>query len=207
MIVLSLWVSYVILISITWVCDFNCFLTTQLYQTGRFYSIFILAIIEISRCIGSYSYAKFELTNLGLRRIKMKNMMSLIDEYRKKEVFRYLIWGILSAMLNIGLFQLLTVIANMDYRIANAFTLIAVKVFSYITNKVFVFRTSCFELSLVLKEVYSFFLARGFTFMIDFAGVIVMVEFWRCDEFLSKCIMAFVVIILNYVLSKRFVFH
>lgn len=137
----------------------------------------------------------------------MKNMMSLIDEYRKKEVFRYLIWGILSAMLNIGLFQLLTVIANMDYRIANAFTLIAVKVFSYITNKVFVFRTSCFELSLVLKEVYSFFLARGFTFMIDFAGVIVMVEFWRCDEFLSKCIMAFVVIILNYVLSKRFVFH
>ena len=41
----------------------NCFLTTQLYQSHWFHAIFMPVIIEFSRCIGTYSSAKFELFN------------------------------------------------------------------------------------------------------------------------------------------------
>lgn len=114
-------------------------------------------------------------------------------------------WGILSAALNIGLFQLL-LLFKMNYQTANGFTLIIVKIFCYVTNKLFVFQTPFIGVKQFFKELFSFFLARAATFAIDFFGVTAMVELCGYDAFFSKCVISVVVIILNYFFSRNFVF-
>lgn len=124
----------------------------------------------------------------------------------RREIVSYLFWGILSSALNVGLFQGL-VMAGVDYRISNVATLIVVKVFCYVTNKWFVFRTPYTGLGPFLKEMVSFVLARGFTFLLDFLGVMLLVEVMGADKFLGKCVMTAVVVAVNYILSKRYVFR
>ena len=58
-----------------------------------------------------------------------------------------------------------------------------------------------------LKELVSFLIARGFTFLLDLVGLMLLVEVMKADKFIGKCIMTAVVVIANYVLSKKFVFR
>lgn len=120
-------------------------------------------------------------------------------------MIQYIIWGVLSAILNVGLFQIL-ILGSVDYRIANLITIIVVKIFCYVTNKFFVFRTPYEGLKVLLKEMMAFIFARGVTSILDYVGVLVLVELVNCREMLSKCIMAVVVVVVNYLFSKFFVF-
>ena len=43
--------------------------------------------------------------------------------------------------------------------------------------------------------------------MVDYVGVILLVEGMKQSFFISKCLMSLIVIILNYILSKQMVFH
>lgn len=124
---------------------------------------------------------------------------------RKQEVISYFIWGIISSLLNAGLFKGLLRF-SMDYRIANIITLIAVKIFCYFTNKFFVFKTPYKGVWPLLKEIASFTVARTSTFVLDFAGVLFLVEVIGTDAFIAKCVMMVIVVIVNYVMSKKFVF-
>lgn len=125
---------------------------------------------------------------------------------KKKEMVRYIIWGVLSSLLNIGLFQIL-ILVGIDYKISEIITLPVVKIFVYVTNKLFVFKTSFQDLKSLLKEVIAFIIARSVTMVLDFVGVFFLVEGLKIDTFISKCLVTIVVIIINYILSKRFVFH
>ena len=80
----------------------------------------------------------------------------------KREMTQYVIGGALSAILNVGLFQIL-ILGSVDYRIANLITIIVVKIFCYVTNKFFVFRTPYEGLKVLLKEMLAFIFARAVT--------------------------------------------
>lgn len=125
---------------------------------------------------------------------------------KKKETIQYIIWGVASAVLNIGLFRIL-ISCNLDYNISNLITIIIVKLFTYITNKFFVFKTSYEGMIPLLKEIGAFILARSATSILDFVGVLFLVEVIHADQFISKCIVAVIVVIANYILSKKFVFQ
>ena len=124
---------------------------------------------------------------------------------KKREMIQYIIWGALRAVLNVGLFQIL-ILGSVDYRIANLITIIVVKIFCYVTNKFFVFRTPYEGLKVLLKEMMAFIFARGVTSILDYVGVLVLVELVNCREMFSKCVMAVVVVVVNYLFSKFFVF-
>lgn len=125
---------------------------------------------------------------------------------RRKELCGYIFWGVLSAILNVGLAQLL-VWGGMDYKISNAVTLIIVKVFCYFTNKVFVFKTPFESFGKFIREAVRFIFARGISFFIDYIGVIMLVEAMKQSFFISKCLMSMITIMLNYILSKKLVFY
>ena len=59
----------------------------------------------------------------------------------------------------------------------------------------------------VWQECILFFGMRGLTFLVNLAGLIVMVQYWSLDEFWSQLVLNGVIIILNYVLSKYVVFN
>ena len=117
----------------------------------------------------------------------------------------YIIWGAASAVLNIGGFQLL-IFMGADYKTANIITLIANRFFCYITNKIFVFRTKCDDWQQLVKEIVLFILAWSVTFLMDYFGVVLLVEVIGIKSFISKAVLMVLVVLTNYLSGKWFVF-
>lgn len=130
---------------------------------------------------------------------KMKN------KFLNTEVCLYTIFGVLTAVVGIVIYQGL-IWFGMDYRVANLFSLILGKLFSYITNKKIVFRCKQDSLSGEIIEFTRFVVARGLTGIIDYFGVIAAVELFHLNKNLSKYILQVIVIALNYIFGKKLVF-
>lgn len=128
-----------------------------------------------------------------------------ICQKRNRELFNYIFWGIISAVLNVALFQFL-VWSGIDYKVSNFFTLMFVKIFCYVTNKIFVFQTRCDNFLDLLKEMMLFIVARIATFLLEYFGVIFCMEVIRMDSLYSKIITSIFVVVINYLLSKLVVF-
>ncbi|RGY94713.1 GtrA family protein [Clostridium sp. AM58-1XD] len=122
-----------------------------------------------------------------------------------RETVSYGLFGVLTSALNVGLFQLL-LWCNLDYKYANLITLVIVKLIAYVCNKNFVFHSKTGSYMGLVKEFCRFVVARGLTMIIDYAGLIIMVELLMCDKFLSKCFITAFVIIINYFIGKKHVF-
>lgn len=123
-----------------------------------------------------------------------------------KEIRNYIFWGIISAGVNIGIFRIL-VLVGLDYKVANIITLVINRFFCYFTNKFFVFKTKSENFISMMKEMLFFFLSRFVSFLMDYFGVIIMVEFLKMNETVGKITIALIVIISNYVFSKFLVFN
>lgn len=93
------------------------------------------------------------------------------------------------------------------YTTANLISLILSKVTGYVLNKFWVYRTGCESIRQVLGELLRFVFARGFTGVLDYVGVIILVEFIGAGERISKLIVMGIVIIVNYILGKWLVFR
>ena len=122
-----------------------------------------------------------------------------------RETVLYGIVGIGTSILNVCLFQALSV-SGMDYRYANFITLIVVKLAAYLCNKNIVFQSHTKNLKGLLNEFGRFLIARGATMLIDYFGLIFMVEFLELPKFISKCTVTVAVIIINYFVGKKHVF-
>ena len=132
-------------------------------------------------------------------------MKELIKKFLNKETILYGIFGVGTSILNVVLFQLL-LMTNMDYKIANLITLIVVKVAAYICNKNFVFQSHCNSFLELLKEIFRFIVARGATMIIDYVGLIIMVDLCNLPELPSKIFITVLVIVINYIVGKKHVF-
>lgn len=124
----------------------------------------------------------------------------------KKKIKNYVIWGAVAAVVNIGMFQFLMLL-GMDYKVANLLAVLFNRCFTYVTNKLFVFKTRCRNNTELAKEMLSFFMARMATLVLDFAGVYLLVEFLGMEALVSKIITAGAVIATNYILSDLLVFN
>jgi putative flippase GtrA len=78
--------------------------------------------------------------------------------------------------------------------------------FAYITNKLFVFESKSFASSVLKKEMLSFFWCRLLTGIIDVAIMYVTVDLFLRDSTSWKVISNILVILLNYIASKRIIF-
>lgn len=137
--------------------------------------------------------------------------ISIIKKISKKfsenrnELSQYFIFGVLTTLLNVGLFQTL-VYLHLNYMIANLIALVSAKTFAYVTNKFFVFKSQTTHIYDTAAEIIRFGFARGFTGVVDYFGLIFLVEVLSFDAVYSKYFLQIVVIILNYILGKKLVF-
>ena len=112
-------------------------------------------------------------------------------------------------MVNIGAFTLLdhlTGNATLYMILNNAIANILAILFAYITNRKWVFESFAVTRRQKLKEMAKFFLSRGFTLVIDFAGLFLMHKVFGVNEIISKIVVSIVVIVLNFVFSKLIIF-
>lgn len=129
----------------------------------------------------------------------------LLNKALNRETILYAVFGVATSVENIVLFQAL-LWTGMDYKVGNVITLIVVKLTAYVLNKFFVFRSRCQNFYGLCREFFRFVLARGATMLVDYFGLILLVEALHVDKLIGKVIVTTVVIILNYILGKLIVF-
>ena len=121
----------------------------------------------------------------------------------KKEILNYIIFGIFTSIVNIATYLLLTDVFNVYYVFANILAWIISVFFAYFTNRTWVFES---ENKNIIKEISMFYSARLFTGVIDTLMMILFIDILSLENTFSKLVTAVVVILLNYLFSKKIIF-
>lgn len=128
-------------------------------------------------------------------------MKSLLIKY--KEILLYLIFGGATTLVNIVVYALCTKILSINWQISNIIAWILAVLFAYITNRKYVFES---KTSNIFGEMLSFFSFRFLSFILDMGFMYLFVDMIQMDDMLAKIIVQVIVIVLNYVFSKLFIF-
>lgn len=131
-------------------------------------------------------------------------MKNLIQKFLNKETINYLIFGVLTTIVNIVVFDLCNMV--MDYKPANIIAWILSVIFAYITNKLFVFESKSFAPKVLVKEISTFVFARLVSLAVDMAFMIFAIEVVHMPNLIAKIISNVFVVIINYVFSKLVIF-
>lgn len=123
-----------------------------------------------------------------------------------RELFFYGVFGILTTIINLLTFKVLNETFGLYYMWSNVVAWIAGVVFAFVTNKIFVFQSYNWKMSVWLKEASEFISARLLTGIMDMALMYLLVSGVHVDEWYSKIVVNILVIIGNYILSKLWVF-
>lgn len=132
-------------------------------------------------------------------------MKNLIRKLYSKEVISYLIFGILTTLVNFLVFELARFF-KIHYTTSTVIAWIISVIFAYITNKVFVFESKSFKMNILIKEVLSFVGFRLISGFCDLAFMVFAVEIISMNESIAKLVANIFVVIMNYVFSKLFIF-
>ena len=125
-----------------------------------------------------------------------------------KEIIKYTIFGILTTIVNLLTYYLLVLtILNpnipIQLQIANIIAWIISVTFAYITNKIYVFNNKNKN---IIKEIIKFYSSRLITLFLDMFLMFILVTKLSFNDKIMKIIIAILIIILNYILSKIIVF-
>ena len=134
----------------------------------------------------------------------MEKIKELWIKYRA--LINYGIFGVLTTIINIGAYSICYERLGISNVVSNIIAWVLAVTVAYITNKLWVFDSKSLELSVLLREVVSFFGCRLATGVIDLAIMYVAVDRMDLNSTLMKCISNVIVIITNYVASKLLIF-
>lgn len=124
-----------------------------------------------------------------------------------KEVINYLVFGVLAMFVNFGSYYVFARILNIDEVISSGLSWFCSVMFAYITNKLFVFDSKTNTAKEFLKEIISFFLARVLSgILCDVGTFALMVKVFGINDMIAKVVTQVMVVIVNYILSKFFIF-
>lgn len=120
-----------------------------------------------------------------------------------KEIILYLVFGILTTLVNIVIYFIFANIFMINYLISNIIAWIISVLFAYLTNRKYVFES---KRSSIFFEMISFFCSRGITGLLDITLMWLFVENLILDDFIAKIFVNIIVIVLNYLFSKMIIF-
>ncbi|PTU47784.1 teichoic acid glycosylation protein [Paenibacillus polymyxa] len=123
-----------------------------------------------------------------------------------KELVNYVVFGILTTIINLIIYALFTKVLGADYKLSITVAWLISIIFAFVTNKLYVFKKNDSQLTSLPKEFSLFFLIRLSSLCLDFILMIVLIQNVRMDDFLAKIIVNFIVIAVNYLASKYLVF-
>lgn len=136
-------------------------------------------------------------------------MKKIIEIYKRfEEIINYIIVGGLTTFVSLATYFLsVLLILNpkdaFQLQIANIISWIFSVTFAYFANRKYVFKSVSKN---KLKECIKFYLSRVSTLAIDMVVMFTLVTLLNINDKLSKIIVQFIVLVLNYIFSKMFVF-
>ena len=124
-----------------------------------------------------------------------------------KVLIKYVIFGVLTTLINAVVYACLYDRLGVSNVISTIIAWFLAVAFAFITNKISVFESKCFDINTLTHEVTSFLGARIFTGMIDIGIMYLTVDVLHSNAIIWKLISNIIVIALNFIASKLFIFR
>lgn len=170
------------------------FKTLFIDDNFKFYSAWIL-----TSCLAVIVFAILE----------NRKLIDFVDKmyFKYKEVFWYLVFGVLTTIVNIAVYFILRILFGEQlYLVWNAVAWIVSVAFAYITNKKYVFESETNSFSDILKEISSFVGCRLFSGILEMIILWITVDILLYPDGIMKIFTNVIVVILNYIFSKLLIF-
>lgn len=135
-----------------------------------------------------------------------EKMQNIIKKFLTKEVIMYVIFGVLTTLVNLIISFALVDAFKIGGSIASAIGIVSSILFAYFTNRKWVFNTTAKGFAENLKEFWKFIAGRLVTMVIEQGGVMVLYDVLNMPFVPVKLSLTIIVIILNYIFSKFFAF-
>lgn len=148
--------------------------------------------------------------------------MEKLKKLLNRETILYIVFGVATTVVNYIVFHLLyNVLWQQENSLtANAAAFVAAVIFAFVVNKLFVFESKSWSAATLKREVPSFLAGRIGSFGIEEAGLFLAEKVFKLGGVVVitvggteldwitviKVALAFVVVALNYVFCKLFVF-
>lgn len=159
------------------------------------------------------------LANIGLCLIVLNALLLLAMACRRfpkvlnRETVSYVVFGAITTVINIVCavqsYTLLQMTALSDAAVNSLSNIVAWTIavlFAFFVNKWFVFQSKTASFRAALREFWAFIVARLLSLLVDIAGMLLLVELLHAPYGLSKIGMNVIVLLINYFLSKWFIF-
>ena len=148
---------------------------------------------------------KIKINEINLKNINWKTILGLYFQY--KEVINYLVFGALATLVNFVSYFIFAKLLGIEEVISSGLSWFVSVAFAYMTNKIFVFESKTKTVKEFFKEMISFFLARVISgILCDVGTFALMVKVFNINDIFSKIVTQVMVIIVNYIFSKFFIF-
>ena len=135
----------------------------------------------------------------------MKKLKELILHFYQNDVIRYVFFGGCTTLVNLVCFFVLRK-CRVELNIANLISIITAILFAYVVNSRYVFQDKCETFKDHIRPFCKFISARLVTMVIEVGGVWLLVEMCKMNDMAGKFITQLIVLALNYIFSKFFVF-
>ena len=132
------------------------------------------------------------------------NISELLQRYKSQLL--YLFFGGCTTLVNIIVYDQCAHTAALSTSLSTVIAWVASVLFAYLTNRTWVFESRARAAGDILREMGSFFLGRSATGGLDLAIMYLCVDRLGLPDTPVKALSNLVVIVLNYVVSKLFVF-
>ena len=129
-----------------------------------------------------------------------------------KEQILYLVFGVIVTLVNWVIYAVFVAVVDVGITLSNAVAWFAAVITAFVTNKMYVFENKATGKLDLIKEAVMFLLSRISTGIFEIIAPTVLVfigldgMLFGIDAFYAKLIVSIIVVILNYILSKKLVF-
>jgi putative flippase GtrA len=153
-------------------------------------------------------------------RMMKKGFLKKFEPFYKqyKEMLLYLFFGgcttvvglifyaLPISFLKLGTVSFWRIKIDLDVQVSNVISWICAVTFAYITNRTWVFEDKAHGAKPIANECAAFFAGRFFTLIVENILLNISTQTLSMGDYLAKIIVSVVTIILNYIISKLFVF-
>lgn len=130
----------------------------------------------------------------------------MIKKLFESEMVRYVVAGGMTTFVNLASFFVIRLVSDMSRSTANIMAITLAILFAYFANGFFVFRGPKKTAAVIAREFVSFIGVRLFAMLVEVVGTNLLCDSFRYNELVSKIIVQVVVLVINYIFSKCFVF-
>lgn len=143
-------------------------------------------------------------------------MNKLKQLWKNREVILYLVFGVLTTIVNYIVYFTCTSLLKLNWSIANSLAWIFAVIFAYITNRIWVFESKQTGVVQIIREIVLFIGCRILSFGFDMGTMFLcmdclpmeqwVIQGFPIGELVAKTIAQAVVVVSNYIFSKWIIF-